>query len=325
MGAIASSAARCYSESSTVTLVLLTYKRNYLLQRQLEALNAWHSLLADVIVVDNAAEPSTENVCRNFPWVKLIRASENLGAAGRNLGFFAARSPLIVTLDDDVTDFTANHIREVERAFEDPGVACLNFRIVEEGTGRLVNWVHHRDPRLFAQREFDTYEISEGASALRRSCVLSVGGYPESFFLSHEGPDLAYRLMNRGWRVMYSPRVTVTHLFAPEGRPGWRKYYYDTRNTFWLVARNLPIAYGFRLLVRQNLAMAVYSLRDGYFLFWLKALWHGFMGLPDALRARQKLAPTVMTRIREIDRYRPGVFRLGWSRLRSSRMRLPGE
>ena len=91
------------------------------------------------------------------------------------------------------------------RLFEDPAIACVNFKVVEEGTGRLLNWVHHRSARLFADVSFDTYEITEGAAAFRRSSLQAAGGYPESFFLSHEGPDLAYRLMDRGWRGDLQP------------------------------------------------------------------------------------------------------------------------
>jgi GT2 family glycosyltransferase len=325
MGAILERNSDQHRVGGTVTVALLTYKRNHLLQRQLEALSPWRARLADVVVVDNAGEPPAEDVCRQFPWARLVRAPSNLGAAGRNLGFEAAHSTFIVTLDDDVVDFRPEHIGEIERAFQDPDVACVNFRVIEEGTGRLVNWVHHRDPRLFAQKEFDTYEISEGACAFRLSCLVSVGGYPESFFLSHEGPDLAYRLMNRGWRVIYCPRVTVTHLFAIEGRQGWRRYYYDTRNTLWLAARNLPVIYGLRLVLRQTVAMAFYSARDGYILVWFRALWHGLLGLQDALRARQKLTPAAMRRVREIDRFRPGVLQLAWLRLRSPTLRMRGD
>lgn len=310
------------SQNCDVSLLILTYRRNYLLQRQLDSLAPWHEHFAEILVVDNANEPSTAALCERHSWVRLIRAPRNLGAAGRNLGFEAARSGYLVTLDDDVVDLRREHLQTLRRLFEDPTIACVNFKVVEEGTGRLLNWVHHRSARLFADRSFDTYEITEGAAAFRCSSLRATGGYPESFFLSHEGPDLAYRLMDRGWRVIYSPDVTVTHLFAPEGRPSWRKYYYDTRNTLWLALRNLPFLYGTRLVLRQSLAMLFYSVRDGFLGTWLKAWMHALAGAPREWRARKVLNRATVARLREIDAHRQPFLEVAIAKMRSPAHRL---
>lgn len=300
-----------------ISLAILTYRRNYLLQRQLAALSPWHEQLAEVIVVDNAAEASTVEICRRFSWVRLIQPPRNLGAAGRNLAFEAARSDFIVTLDDDVLDFRPDGLSILLRLFADPTLACINFKVIEEGTGKLVNWVHHRPAERFANESFDTYEITEGAAAFRCAALKVAGGYPESFFLSHEGPDLAWRLMDRDWRVLYSPEITVTHLFAPEGRASWRNYYYDTRNTLWLAVRHLPLLYGAKLLLRQNSAMAYYSLRDGFSGTWLRAWAHALAGLPREWKGRKRLRPETMKRLKAIDAHRTSFLKAVVTRLRS--------
>lgn len=313
------------ASAATISLVILTYRRNYLLERHLAALESWHHAFHQVIVVDNAGEPPATEVCARYPWATLVRAPRNLGAAGRNLGFDAATADYVVTLDDDVMELMPEHLDILKRVFADPNIACINFKVVEEGTGRLVNWVHHRDAALYADQTFPTYEITEGAAALRLQCLREVGGYPESFFLSHEGPDLAYRLMDRGWQVIYNPQIAVTHLFAPEGRASWRNYYYDTRNTLWLVARNLPLIYGTKLLLRQNCAMLFYSIRDGFFGTWLKAWWHGLGGLRRELGARKRLSDSAMHHIRQIDAHRPALWQLAWERIRSPVNRLKAK
>jgi GT2 family glycosyltransferase len=305
-----------------VSLLILTYRRNYLLQRQLDAVAPWHEHFAEVVVVDNANESSTVALCERYPWVRLIGSPRNLGAAGRNLGFDAVRSQYVVTLDDDVVELRPEHLRALEKLFGDPAIACINFKVVEEGTGRLVNWVHHRSPQPFADQSFDTYEITEGAAAFRCSSLRATGGYPESFFLSHEGPDLAYRLMDRGWRVIYSPEIRVTHLFAPEGRASWRKYYYDTRNALWLAIRNLPFLYGARLVLRQNCAMLFYSARDGFLGTWLKAWMHALAGAPREWRARKVLSRDTIRRLREIDTHRPSLLAVALPKMRAPAHRL---
>ena len=305
------------------SIVVLTFNRNHLLGRLLEDLQRFARAGAELVVVDNASTEPAETVTRHFPNVVMIRAPRNLGAAGRNLGFKAARGDIVVCLDDDVFGLSADALEQLDRVFEEPTVGGVNFKVLEEGTGRVVNWVHHRSVEQFADATFDTYEVTEGAVAFRRSILDEVGGYPEPFFLSHEGPDLAFRVMNRGSRVIYCPALSVTHSFAPEGRKSWRNYYYDTRNTLWLVVRNLPFGYGAWILFRQTAAMFFYSIRDRHFKWWAKGVWDGLMGLRQALRERERLSKNAMRRIREIDSFRPPLLYVVRKRLsKSGSMRL---
>jgi len=292
------------------SIVALTFDRNHLLTRLLVDLRVFARAGAQIIIVDNASTVPAESVTRLHPDVTLIRAPHNLGAAGRNLGFDAATGDIIICLDDDTYGLSRDALERLNEIFADGSIGAVNFTVLEEGSGHIVNWVHHRSVEQFSGTTFETYEITEGAVAFRRSILRRVGGYPEAFFLSHEGPDLAFRIMNRGSKVIYSPAVSVTHSFAPEGRTSWRNYYYDTRNTLWLAARNLPIGYGLRVVARQSLAMLVYSLRDGYFNWWSKGIWDGARGLRTAWRQRRVLSRETMRRIHQIDSFRPPLLYL---------------
>ena len=95
--------------------------------------------------------------------------------------------------------------RKIVSALSVADVAAVNFRVVDKETGEQINWCHHRKLEEFADRRFDTYEISEGAVAFRREVVIDAGLYPEIYFISHEGPDLALRIMDLGFRVIYNP------------------------------------------------------------------------------------------------------------------------
>lgn len=304
------------------SIVVLTFNRNHLLRPLLIELQRFALAGAQVIVVDNASAVAAEEVTHSYPTVTVIRASRNLGAAGRNLGFEAASGDIVVCLDDDVLGLGADALDLLDALFADDHIAAVNFKVLEQGTARVVNWVHHRSVEKSSNTIFDTYEITEGAVAFRRSVLKKVGGYPETFFLSHEGPDLAFRIINSGSRVIYYPAVCVSHSFAPEGRTSWRNYYYDTRNTFWLAARNLPLLYALRLVSRQTLSMFVFSLRDGYTRWWLKGVWHGLKGLRVALRQRQALTPQAMQAVRLIDSHRPSLLYALRRRLSDTNFRL---
>jgi GT2 family glycosyltransferase len=151
--------------------------------------------------------------------------------------------------------------------------------------------------------------------AFRREVAAAAGYYPEHFFISHEGPDLAFRIMELGFTVEYNPAISVIHAYSPLARTSWRNYYYDTRNTLWLVARNCPALFGTRMLTRQLGAMLIYSIRDGFLLWWLRGVRDGLRGLPQALRDRRKLSSATMQKIANIDRDRPGILYLLRKRL----------
>ena len=303
------------------SIVVLTFNRSHLLEPLLADLQCFVREGAQIIVVDNASTIPVET--QLHPEVDLIRAPRNLGAAGRNLGFDAATGDVVICLDDDIYGLSRDALERLDEIFADGRIGGVNFTVLEEGTGRIVNWVHHRSVEQFCGTVFETYEITEGAVAFRRSILQHVGGYPEAFFLSHEGPDLAFRIMNQGSRVIYSPALSVTHSFAAEGRMSWRNYYYDTRNTLWLAARNLPMGYAFRVVARQSLAMLFYSLRDGYFNWWWKGLWDRARGMRGAWAERRVLSLETMRRIREIDSFRPPLIYLLRRRLfKAASMRL---
>lgn len=307
-----------------ISIVVLTYNRRDRLERQLQLL-AELSLgekELEIIVVDNASEKRVDDLVSCDPRVKFIRNEENLGAVGRNRGMQAATGDIVVTLDDDVYGITDDHIRVLTNIFISPEIAAVNFKVIEEGTNRIANWCHPYVDNLYHDKEFETSGISEGAVAFRRAALQRVGYYPNYFFISHEGADLAYRLMNGAWRIVYSPRITVTHAYEERGRPSWRRYYYDTRNQLWLVMRNYPFKYGFKKLSIGWSSMLVYSVRDGYFRYWLKAVFDALKGLGMAWGDRATPKNKTIEYVCFLERNKPTFWTMVKKRLWSRKVKI---
>lgn len=292
-----------------VSICILTYNRSTILRKLLTDLDHLGSRNIERIVVDNNSSDDTCDVVRtNFVNVRYIRTTKNIGAAARNLGLKAARGEIVVCLDDDVFGISDVELKVLVNLFKKrEKLGAVNFRILDHETYNICNWVHHRDPDLWCDKEFLTYEITEGAVAFRKSALRESGFYPDYFFLSHEGPDLALRLIDRGYEVIYSPAVTVIHCHSCLGRQSWLNYYYDTRNQFWLAVRNFPLSYAICYLMRGLLSMAFYSMRDGYFTYFLRAVWDALRKLKRPLKERVVLSENAMLIIREIDKKRPGI------------------
>jgi GT2 family glycosyltransferase len=293
------------------SIVVLTYNRRDSLRELLDDLSGVMGAVLEVIVVDNCSTDGTDEMIRqDYSRALHHRTTRNRGACARNEGMTIAHGDVIITLDDDILGLDTAAIKHIARAFrDDHRLGALNFHVVDHSTGRTCNWVHHR-PTADAAAHFDTYEITEGAVAFRASALRETGGYCEEFFISHEGPDLAFRLMNAGYRVAYDGSVTVRHKHETRSRDPWRFYYYDTRNQVWLAARNMPPRYAARYLVTGLGAMLVYAIRDGYFLWWLRGMRDSLRRLGQIRRNRSPWTATTAAAVRRIDKHRPGFWAL---------------
>jgi GT2 family glycosyltransferase len=286
--------------SRAVTISILTYKRHQHLRRALASARPYADQVAEIIVIDNAAEPELKSLlAAEYPNVRYIAAPLNGGCEGRNIGLRAAGTPIVITLDDDVELSSSNCVEEVEAAFSrDPRLACLNFTVTGvDGKVLERDWCHPR-PISHASREFETYFILEGASAHSREKVLSVGGYPAEFFLGHEGMDLSYRLIGSGYRVVHTPRVSTTHHAAIEHRPDWRVYYYYTRNGIWVAYRSFPPLMAITRVLAYLATMGFFSLRAMQVAAYLRGCVDGMRGLSGM--DRRNLDSASLRHVREI-------------------------
>lgn len=287
---------------------MLTFNREKYIARQLMQLSELPD--TEIIVVDNCSDDKyADRLAEPYDNVRVIRLNKNYGAVGRNFGIKLCSSPYIITLDDDVWGITPKHLQEIEKKFAaDNFLDCICFSVIDEKTKETTNWIHHRHKHLYQNREFNTYEISEGAAAFKRGCFERVGLYPEEFFISHEGPDLAFRILNSGKKIIYFPEVVVVHAHAQEGRANWRRYYYDTRNLIWLAYRNYNLSLLVTRFPLQLSAMFVYSVRDGYLKYYFKAIWDAVLGIRQHKWHRSALNRSAYIAIKEMDKARPSIF-----------------
>lgn len=305
-----------------ISIVVLTYNRKERVVQHLQLFAGLHYQLLELVVVDNASDPPLDDFVTQDDRVKLVRNQLNMGAVGRNSGIAAASGDIIITLDDDVYGITDAHLQVICSLLQQPELAAVVFRVEEESTGRLINWCHPYDASKFSRQQFETNDISEGAVAFRRSALQQVGLYPDYFFISHEGPDLALRLINAGWKIIYSPQIAVTHGYDTQSRTSWRRYYYDTRNTLWLVLRNYPFRFGASKLLVGWGSMFVYALRDGYLRYWFKAVFDALKGASKALHGRTVPQKAAWRYWSALQKNRPGFWTMVYMRVFKREVRI---
>lgn len=306
----------------SVSVVILTFNRPDEILYNVSSLVEGLGSDVEIIVVDNNSCNPVSNVLNEYAnRIKVIELKENVGVGARNIGLRHASGEIVVTVDDDVYGINESGLRKIVNFFEmNASAGALNFKVVDDKTGVQMNWCHHRQVEQWGDSEFLTYEISEGAVAFRREAFFQAGGYPNYFFISHEGPDLAIGLMNYGWDVYYYPSVVVQHAHSDVARVSWRRYYYDTRNAIWLALRRYPAYMALKSVTVHLLAMFVYSLRDGYSRYWLKGIYDGFSGGRQAFRDRDPITKIAHARYRKIEKENPSFFYMLKKRLFSRKV-----
>jgi GT2 family glycosyltransferase len=83
--------------SRAVTISILTYKRHQYLRGALASALRYAGQVAEIVVIDNAAEPELESMlAAEYPSVRYIAAPSNGGCEGRNIALRSAATPIVV-------------------------------------------------------------------------------------------------------------------------------------------------------------------------------------------------------------------------------------
>jgi GT2 family glycosyltransferase len=229
------------------SVVIISYNTREMLRRCLRSLlDCAHGLAIEVLVVDNASrDGSAAMVAVEFPMIRMIEASANLGfAAANNLAFRATRCPYVVLLNSDAFLQPGMLQRALEHMENDPSIGLGGGRLISEDgawqpSARLfpsplndflaLSGMAHR----FASSPFwgradrtwaspfeaaDVDWVPGAFSIIRTEALDAIGAFDERFFLYYEEVDLCRRLKAGGYRIRYWPDVVVVHIGGESSR-----------------------------------------------------------------------------------------------------------
>lgn len=263
------------ADAVTLSCVILTMgDRGAELGRAVRSVLDQSGTVVEIVVVANGAP-----LAALPPEVTAVMLPENVGIpAGRNAGAGACTGEVMLFLDDDgwyAGRGLAAHVRE--RFAADPTLAVLSFRVRDPAGGpgqrRHVPRLRAGDPA----RSSAVTTFLGGACAIRRSAYSRVGGYPGAFFYAHEETDLAWRLLDAGYRLEYDARAEMFH---PAVTPARHAEFYrlNARNRVLLARRNLPWLVGAAYLFDWVVLMLVRERS-------IRALRPWFAGFAEGWRA----------------------------------------
>lgn len=225
--------------SARVTQVLLTFNCAGWLDRTLGHLFAAG---APVLAVDNASTDATIEVLRGHAAagrLELVELDRNIGAAARNRGVEAARTPYVAFCDDDTWYDPDGLELAADLLDAHPRLGLVTGRILVDDEQRLDAISSEMAASPLAEEHGIPGAVlvsyMGGASVARRSAFLAVGGYDPRFFLGGEEETVGWHLLRAGWQQRYVDGVVVHH--HPSLANYARMGHYGIRNTLvtaWL-------------------------------------------------------------------------------------------
>jgi GT2 family glycosyltransferase len=189
-----------------------------------------------IVVVDNASTDGTpELVARRFPEVELVRLEENRGAAARNAGVERVTAPYVAFAEDD-SWYEPGALRAAADILDaHPEVVLVNAHVLVGEPARpdplhadmVGTPVPERRPGLPGHR---VLSFMEGASIVRRSAFVAVGGFDERMGIGGPEEHLAADLLAAGGELRYVPEIRARHL-PDHGAPSPQVRRLGLRNT----------------------------------------------------------------------------------------------
>ena len=214
-----------------LSIVIVSYNVRAYLEECLQSVRkALEGIEGEVWVVDNnSQDDSVETLRRDYPWVRLVANTENMGfARANNLAIRQSQSDYVLLLNPDtvVEEPTLRGVLDFMDAHPEAGGAGVMMHNAdgtlapESRRGLPTPWVAGLKMLGFTKRYYMSHllwdqpgriDVISGAFCmLRRKAIDQVGLLDEDFFMYGEDIDLSYRLLKGGWQNWYLP-FSITH------------------------------------------------------------------------------------------------------------------
>lgn len=262
-----------------VTVNILSFNRKDELRNTLYKVYEQNYKHIEVIVVDNAStDGSSEMVEAEFPTVILIKLDKNIGIAGWNEGFKAAKGEFILVLDDDSYP-SLNTIKEGIKAFEkysSAGIIAFNIYNLRFDFSETKNF------------NFNPLSFNGCGALIKINVVHSIGYYSELLFIYLNELDYSARCYNNGYDIIYLDDIMVYHNQSLNSRStniknpfasDYRYYHFFKGMVFFLI-QYFDIKFVFVYTIKWILNRLIICIRYNFYKEFIRAMRDIILALP---------------------------------------------
>jgi glycosyltransferase involved in cell wall biosynthesis len=186
---------------SEVDVVIPTFRRPEALASCLKSLESQTMAPASIEVIDDSETDYGPGISRNIGWNK---------GSGRYVAF----------IDDDCLA-ERDWIESLQRVFSENDIGGIEGGITTtDENGETIDF---NPPNRFRWNRFKTANL-----AVRRDVLEKIGGFDKRYYLHREDTDLAWRVIDAGFKMVWAPQCRVHHPeplgWHEDGIPGSSKY-----------------------------------------------------------------------------------------------------
>ena len=232
-----------------ISVIIVNWNSGHVLAECLRRITReLRTVSGECIVIDNnSADDDLGFLSREFPQFPLIVNSRNLGfARAVNIGIRRSSGRYLLLLNPDAF-LSEGSLRPLVSLLDGaPEIGIVGPSIVNpDGTlqgsarafprlttalfGRTSFLSRHFPHNPFTHRQVTVHStrrdrpqpvdwVSGACLVVRREVLEEVGGLDERYFLYWEDADLCWRARQRGWQVVYEPRVSAMHLIGESSK-----------------------------------------------------------------------------------------------------------
>ena len=294
-----------------VSAIVVNWNGKEILSGCLRSLLAQDYEDVEILVVDNGSEDGSQaRVKSEFPTVKLIENSENLGfGPAVNKGFEKAEGDYFIFLNNDLA-LQPDCLRKlVVQLDSDSTVGAAIPKILYYSSseknaskenakinsyGVLINYTGIACPNLIGQFDQPDLPLTESACGgifmLPREVYEKVGGFDDDLFLYHEDHDLSWRIRMMEWKLMVVPDSVCYHHY--NFNKGVLKFYRSEKNRLHILLKNFEcktLCLITPAIVLVEISQIVHALFHGWFFLKLKSYWEIAAQAVKISRKRRKI------------------------------------
>lgn len=210
------------SISKSVSIIIPSYNRRVLLQKNLKAVDSQNfSGYLEVIVVDDGSKDGTIQMLSNRaaasdgPAFRYFETPRLGPANARNLGVAHAKGDILIFLDDDSVIQNESYVQQMVASFKEDNVGIVAGRTIDYYS-HILGLVRAGDP---PEIDFDnpsklskTIGVPTKNAAFLKEAIRNVGGFNPIFKYSYgEDIDLCVRILKHGYRLAFNKEALVYH------------------------------------------------------------------------------------------------------------------
>ncbi|MBM3264798.1 MAG: glycosyltransferase family 2 protein [candidate division Zixibacteria bacterium] len=237
-----------------ISVCIVNWNTRTLIDRCLHSLYTTHQTPSfEVIVVDNGSQDGSPLwIAENYPQTILIENTENRGFGSANnqaLRESRGRYCLLLNSDTLVFDETLDALIAFMDAHPDAGVATGQVFKTSDRTDRVISYAPTAPSpgvlffndlisltglkKLFPnstlverwawigrnlEKEQQVENVTGAFMAVRRTAMEQVGLFDEAIFMYMEESDWCCRFLDAGWKIYYTPSMSIVHLCEGSSR-----------------------------------------------------------------------------------------------------------